>query len=151
MTKSSTPHDKFGFPVKNCTRCGGTGHYSFNMIDGTRCYGCGGTGFAPLNKKVRVARGEYLEAVRKAREPIARDLRPGDFILVDSKTNYPLYSKNKECQFVEVAAVESAGQHDWLVITYVDGRSSPPTINACQIVRRKADIDPAPWVMKATA
>lgn len=25
-----------------CGRCGGTGHYSFNMIDGTICYGCGG-------------------------------------------------------------------------------------------------------------
>ena len=25
-----------------CTRCGGTGHYSFNLMHGTMCYGCGG-------------------------------------------------------------------------------------------------------------
>lgn len=29
---------------ETCGRCGGSGHYSYNQIDGTRCYGCGGTG-----------------------------------------------------------------------------------------------------------
>jgi hypothetical protein len=27
-----------------CSRCGGCGRYSFNQIDGDRCYGCGGSG-----------------------------------------------------------------------------------------------------------
>lgn len=27
-----------------CGRCGGTGNYSYNQMDGTRCYGCGGSG-----------------------------------------------------------------------------------------------------------
>ena len=27
-----------------CPRCGGTGHYSYNSLDGTRCYGCMGSG-----------------------------------------------------------------------------------------------------------
>ncbi len=27
-----------------CTRCNGTGRYSFNMMHGTKCYGCNGTG-----------------------------------------------------------------------------------------------------------
>lgn len=37
---------------KECTRCGGTGHYSYNMKDGTVCYGCGGSGVVtfPLTK-----------------------------------------------------------------------------------------------------
>ena len=29
-----------------CSRCGGSGHYSYNQLDGTRCYGCGGSGIA---------------------------------------------------------------------------------------------------------
>jgi hypothetical protein len=29
---------------QNCSRCGGSGNYSFNQIDGSRCYGCGGSG-----------------------------------------------------------------------------------------------------------
>lgn len=27
-----------------CPRCGGSGHYSYNQIDGTKCYGCMGSG-----------------------------------------------------------------------------------------------------------
>lgn len=27
-----------------CTRCNGTGRYSFNLMHGTKCYGCNGTG-----------------------------------------------------------------------------------------------------------
>jgi len=27
-----------------CTRCGGTGTYKYNTIDGDTCYGCNGTG-----------------------------------------------------------------------------------------------------------
>ena len=31
-----------------CPRCGGSGHYSYNQMDGTRCYGCNGSGVAIL-------------------------------------------------------------------------------------------------------
>lgn len=34
-----------------CPRCGGSGHYSYNEMDGTRCYGCGGSGVT--TQKVR--------------------------------------------------------------------------------------------------
>lgn len=27
-----------------CSRCGGSGHYAYNPIDGTRCFRCGGSG-----------------------------------------------------------------------------------------------------------
>lgn len=27
-----------------CSRCSGSGKYSFNMIHGTKCYGCNGSG-----------------------------------------------------------------------------------------------------------
>lgn len=29
-----------------CPRCGGSGHYSYNSMDGTRCYGCNGSGIS---------------------------------------------------------------------------------------------------------
>ena len=32
-----------------CTRCGGSGHYSYNQLDGTKCYGCMGTGKQSMN------------------------------------------------------------------------------------------------------
>lgn len=30
-----------------CPRCNGSGHFSFNQIHGTMCYGCNGAGFVP--------------------------------------------------------------------------------------------------------
>lgn len=42
-----------------CGRCGGTGHYSYNQVDGTRCYGCGGSG-RRYTKRGRAAR-EYWQ------------------------------------------------------------------------------------------
>jgi hypothetical protein len=33
-----------GFEVQTCGRCGGSGRYSFNQVDGDRCYGCHGSG-----------------------------------------------------------------------------------------------------------
>jgi len=31
-----------------CPRCGGSGHYSYNQMDGTRCYGCMGSGIKTM-------------------------------------------------------------------------------------------------------
>ena len=51
-----------------CSRCGGSGHYSFNLMHGSTCYGCGGRGWqhtkrgaaasAFLNKRVTVPASE---------------------------------------------------------------------------------------------
>lgn len=32
----------FLFETEPCGRCGGSGHYSYNQIDGTVCFGCSG-------------------------------------------------------------------------------------------------------------
>jgi hypothetical protein len=34
-----------------CTRCGGTGRFSFNLRDGTKCYGCEGAGTVTVDEK----------------------------------------------------------------------------------------------------
>lgn len=34
------------YQTTECSRCLGSGEYSYNPIDGKRCYGCGGTGKA---------------------------------------------------------------------------------------------------------
>ena len=70
-----------------CTRCGGSGHYSFNHIDGTMCYGCNGhTVTVPkrITRKliaaviVKVEAGElksYFEANRAA-AAFKREIKP---------------------------------------------------------------------------
>ena len=41
-----------------CSRCGGTGHYSFNQKDGSVCFGCGGK-CERLTKRGKAAQIHY--------------------------------------------------------------------------------------------
>lgn len=53
-----------------CGRCGGTGNYSYNQIDGSRCYGCNGLRYlAPKEQDLP----QVLDAARKAVEDGALD------------------------------------------------------------------------------
>jgi hypothetical protein len=51
------------FDTTECSRCGGSGRYSYNQIHGDRCYGCGGTGQVYTKAAV---------AAKKIWDPIAR-------------------------------------------------------------------------------
>lgn len=64
---------KLLFENETCTRCGGTGHYSWCATHGTRCFKCGGDG-ATLTKRGRAAQ-YYLDASRRV--PLAA-LKVGD-------------------------------------------------------------------------
>jgi len=74
-----------GIETKTCGRCGGSGHYSFNQIDGTMCYGCRGTG------TVRTKRGDaarnFFTASTLSR---AEDVRVGWLALGDSGKWHPV-------------------------------------------------------------
>lgn len=62
--------------IEICGRCGGGGRYSYNQIDGDRCYGCGGSG-KRYTKRGKTA-AAYLTALRSKR---AADVVIGDKIL----------------------------------------------------------------------
>lgn len=59
-----------------CSRCGGSGQYSFNMMDGSRCYGCNGTGGYYVRRVNTVAYARKAKTAanrrRKADEKRAR-------------------------------------------------------------------------------
>jgi len=81
-TKEHTMQSKYpggnpAFEHTDCSRCGGSGRYSFNMIDGSMCYGCRGAGYQ-LTKRGRAAQQLYVQLMSK---PLA-ELVPGDVIRV---------------------------------------------------------------------
>ena len=56
------------FETTTCSRCCGSGKYSFNLIHGSRCYGCGGSGKV-LTKRGKAAQKWFRDAIsRPARE-----------------------------------------------------------------------------------
>jgi hypothetical protein len=68
---------KVMYDMEPCRRCGGTGEYSFNAIDGSRCYGCGGGGKQRTKQAQQAAEvlGEYVQ--RHAMVPVI-DVKVGD-------------------------------------------------------------------------
>jgi hypothetical protein len=54
-----------------CKRCGGTGHYSFNQIDGTVCYGCNGSGLGKVTTRVdAIKRANARRAAARKRQRV---------------------------------------------------------------------------------
>jgi hypothetical protein len=79
--------DKRGFPIATCGRCGGTGRYSFNQLDGDMCYGCHRTGWE-FPGKVASIHAEYLAAVDAATKCTAERMQPGDLVRYGSGDEY---------------------------------------------------------------
>jgi len=49
-----------------CPRCGGSGHYSFNLIRGTMCFGCDGSGkILTTNAKIAAAKKAKIKSATK--------------------------------------------------------------------------------------
>jgi len=68
---------KNGFPIEDCNRCGGCGQFSYNDVDGTRCYGCGGSGWKLTPKGKREFK-KWKAAVEAFRATKISDIKVGD-------------------------------------------------------------------------
>jgi len=62
MTANYEMTSPLGFECKTCSRCGGSGQYSYNQIDGSRCYGCNGQKFQ-YTKRGKAAKLFYNESL----------------------------------------------------------------------------------------
>lgn len=83
-----------------CGRCGGSGKYSFNQINGSRCFGCGGVG------KVDTARGAAARA-------FLQDMRskPADQFAVDELVQHDIASPYATAKvWSKVQAIEMVEQ-----------------------------------------
>lgn len=67
--------DKHGFEVITCSRCGGTGEYSYNQLTGTRCFKCSG-GRVVYSKRALAAR-RFWQEIRSRK---VTEIKVGDVI-----------------------------------------------------------------------
>lgn len=64
---------------ETCSRCHGSGHYSYNQLTGTLCFKCSGT------KLQRTKRGEAVfRFLREMTETTALDVKVGDIVSYDN-------------------------------------------------------------------
>ena len=125
------------FDTEPCSRCGGTGQYSFNQVDGTRCYGCSGTGAKIVRKHAAMAR-EWAEALRKVKQPIVSDIEPGDMIARHGKwVTVERIDVDKSIPMGWLHIDDERVEHAWkAVVTYADGTSQDCSTNS--ILRRRS-------------
>jgi hypothetical protein len=79
--------------TETCSRCGGSGNYSYCEMHGTTCFKCGGSGIT-YTKRGKIAR-DYLEALRSKK---AEDVTVGESIRVDD----PMSNKRYFIKITEV-------------------------------------------------
>jgi hypothetical protein len=84
------------FESTTCSRCEGSGRYSFNLINGDRCFGCGGTG-KKLTKRGAAAKAFF---VASQETPVA-DLKVGMYLWDDTWGKKP--------KFMPVLSIKPSG------------------------------------------
>ena len=88
-----------------CSRCGGSGEFSYNMCDGSRCYGCGGRGWKP--SKRGAAAIDFYAGLQKKK---AKDLKAGDWLFLDGKWNQILELSLSDGTFGSVIGYDENGK-----------------------------------------
>ncbi len=73
---------KLIYDLESCSRCGGSGHYSYCQMYGTTCFKCGGSGKARTKAAKKSA--DAIEALKKSFYKLPADLKPGDRVYVDN-------------------------------------------------------------------
>ena len=153
------------FPKRDCSRCGGSGRYSYNSMHGDRCYGCSGTGRQFAGSKVSTLATEIRQRIRSQKEALASDVGAGDLLWIVAGRIASRIDRGDGGSWIEVLDVthslgERSGQSmsgslradpraQWgivapvvqpgwtLSITLVDG-TVQRRISSRQILRRKA-------------
>lgn len=91
------------YETEVCGRCGGSGRYSYNQMDGDRCYGCGGSGNR-LTKRGRAAR-EYATSILEVSVEVYHDQHQGQPAL------YTDFVAGKRIRFYQTRETESGAAH----------------------------------------
>lgn len=71
------------FETKTCGRCGGSGHYSYNQMHGTTCYGCSGRKVV-YSKAGAAARIAFAAKRLDLCGAAVNTLQPGDRFLTEA-------------------------------------------------------------------
>ncbi len=104
---------------ETCSRCGGSGRYSYNQIDGDRCFGCNGARerAAKLTKavleaaRIKVEAGELatLRAANRARMAAKKEIAP---LVEKAKAVYDTIGQAYEAAYTRPRAAAYAGEGD---------------------------------------
>lgn len=126
-TRTISLGDLFG--MTTCTRCGGSGNYSYCQAYGTRCFKCSGSGKQLVDAKFAQDAGHALEL---AQRPSAKDVNVGDVVVYTDEAGTRFWRIVESVEYVAPTADNYSGAgkslnatewtySGWVVFTYTDG------------------------------
>jgi len=142
-----------GFPLVTCSRCDGTGEYSWNIKDGKRCFGCKGAGKVIAKPCVKAWQA-FVAARQAARTKLVRDLVVGDRVSGAVGLNYASDGKWATVESITVTDEPcgwTGGRVDdtYRIVQWADGTEKK--IGGGFLMRTDATVDPSPFVEQALA
>lgn len=85
MTNATDTKLTLVYETETCGRCGGSGHYSYNMMHGTTCFGCSGRKIRNTKAGAKASKA-IQEFIAANFSVLAKDLKVGDVIKYDGYT-----------------------------------------------------------------
>lgn len=99
-----------------CRRCGGTGHYSYNPIDGTVCFSCRGRKYEIVNPK-SIARNDRRRATEDAKRKAAAESIAAINARVDEKLARLYAGDWRQRRLYDIAPeYHHMHYHEWLAL-----------------------------------
>lgn len=150
--------DRYGFPVEECGRCGGSGHFSYCQRFGTTCFGCGGSGVAYAAKLPAVQQSEWAQANKAAGTTVGHKMQPGDRVrrwgATKATKDEPRYAWHvvasvelgEPCGWYKIGDGEQTACSWRATITFEDGEVVE---TGGENWVADARVDPAPYVERA--
>lgn len=140
---------KRGFPIQTCSRCGGSGSYSYCTMYGDRCFKCSGTGVVHTARAAR-AYADWQDALRRQCRPTVADLAVGDVVRQSKGDAWRTVTGLEQTDrwagksLVDGQQVVTAW---FMVVSFDDG--STDTWSGCLLVERQGTVDKAPFLAAA--
>ena len=76
--------NKISFETETCSRCGGSGHYSYCQMHGTTCFGCKGKGIQQSKRGAKARVAWDAKRVELCSVPV-ETVQVGDRVLLDHR------------------------------------------------------------------
>lgn len=99
------------FETEACSRCGGSGSYSFNLRDGDKCLKCDRSGIQ-ISRRGLAAKKAY-EGVMAGMTRTWAEVKPGEKVQLDVRKNGRLVKR-----WVQVVATDPSGDGERVKVAY---------------------------------
>lgn len=136
--------NKQGFPLDECSRCGTTGHHSFNQITGSKCFKCNGSGYT-IQKRAKVAWLAMVAEIDSHRHCAVRNMNVGDVIAYKKvwREIVSIEITDESCGWTQSGGNEKVF-HFYRIVKFSDGVQDRMSEN--EVYKRSYKIDVAKYL-----